>query len=140
MTQLPTEAQFTQLVAKRWMNDQEDTISMVVAFVPKFNQVDDFEIKSSLSEHLARNRVAQLVGYIGNNHFCCVFRVRKKTDSPNQVRVIHQIIRKFFSLLNQSAGKVIHKAILRGKVGVSVLGHDTYNPKLFGEPRGASFT
>lgn len=129
LTQLPTEAQFTQLVAKRWMNDQEDTISMVVAFVPKFNQVDDFEIKSSLSEHLARNRVSQLVGYIGNNHFVACLECAK-TDSPNQVRVIHQTIRKFFSLLNQSAGKVIHKAILRGKVGVSVLGHDTYNPKL----------
>lgn len=129
LTQLPTESQFTHMVAKRWINDSSEAISMVVAFVPRFEQKDDFELKSTLSEHLSRNRIAQQVGYIGNNHFVACLEC-PKTDSPGQVRIIHQTIRRFFSTLNQSAGKAIHRAILKGKVGVSVLGHDTYNPKL----------
>lgn len=129
LTQLPTETQFTHMVAKRWINENSEAISMVVAFVPKFDQSDDFELKSLLSEHLSRNQVAQQVGYLGNNHFVACLECRK-ADSPRQIRIIHQTIRRFFSTLNHSAGKVIHQAILKGKVGVSVLGHDTYNPKL----------
>tara|TARA_Y100001960_G_scaffold329674_1_gene421661 strand:- start:1798 stop:4095 length:2298 start_codon:yes stop_codon:yes gene_type:complete len=129
LTQLPTESQFTHMVAKRWISENSEAISMVVAFVPSFEQSDDFELKSTLSEHLSRNRIAQQVGYIGNNHFVACLEC-PKTDSPGQVRIIHQTIRRFFSTLNHSAGKVIHRAILKGKVGVSVLGHDTYNPKL----------
>ncbi|KJY93178.1 hypothetical protein TW84_04735 [Vibrio neptunius] len=56
LTQLSTEQQFTQSVASRWMDEAEEHISMVVAFVLKFNSEDDFEHKSLLSEHLARNR------------------------------------------------------------------------------------
>ncbi|NOJ22137.1 EAL domain-containing protein [Vibrio coralliilyticus] len=129
LTQLPTEQQFTQSVASRWMDEAEEHISMVVAFVPKFNSEDDFEHKSVLSEHLARNRNAQQVGYIGNNHFVACLECEKR-PGPSQVRIIHQTIRRFFSSLNQKAGKEIHLAIVHGKVGVSVLGHDTHNPKL----------
>ncbi|WP_159651999.1 EAL domain-containing protein [Vibrio atypicus] len=129
LTQLPTESQFTYMVAKRWMNEHAESISMVVAFVPNFEQTDDFDLKSMLSEHLSRNRNAQFVGYIGNNHFVACLECAK-AESPSQVRIIHQTIRRFFATLNHLAGKVIHRAIMKGKVGVSVLGHDTYNPKL----------
>lgn len=129
LTQLPTEQQFTQSVASRWMDEASEHISMVVAFVPKFAGQDDFELKSKLSEHLARNREAQQVGYIGNNHFVVCLECEKRSG-PSQVRIIHQTIRRFFSSLNQKAGKEIHLAIVHGKVGVSVLGQDTHNPKL----------
>ncbi|MGD8170217.1 EAL domain-containing protein [Vibrio sp. TRT 21S02] len=129
LTQLPTEQQFTQSVATRWMDGQEENVCLVVAFIPKFSGDDEFEMKSLLSEHLARNRVATQVGYIGGNHFVA-FLECEKCQGPSQVRIIHQTIRRFFSGLNQSAGKAIHRAILNGKVGVSVLGHDTHSPKL----------
>ncbi|MCG9679840.1 EAL domain-containing protein [Vibrio sp. Isolate24] len=129
LTQLPTEQQFTQAVASRWMDEAAEHISMVVAFVPKFNREDDFELKSVLSEHLARNRNAQQVGYIGNNHFVACLECEKR-PGPSQIRIIHQTIRRFFASLNQKAGKEVHLAIVHGKVGVSVLGHDAHNPKL----------
>ncbi|WP_341664201.1 EAL domain-containing protein [Vibrio sp.] len=129
LTQLPTEQQFIQSVASRWMDEASEQINMVVAFVPKFSGRDDFEAKSKLSEHLSRNREAQQVGYIGNNHFVVCLECEKRSG-PSQVRIIHQTIRRFFSSLNQKAGKEIHSAIVNGKVGVSVLGQDTHNPKL----------
>ncbi|WP_070965191.1 EAL domain-containing protein [Vibrio sonorensis] len=129
LTQLSTEGQFTHAIANQWMDSAEDKVTMVLAFVPNFGDGDHFELKSKLSEHLARNPVSSHVGYIGNNHFVACL-VCEKSGGPNQVRIIHQTIRKFFSELNLSSGKEMHKAIVTGKVGVSVLGHDTHTPKL----------
>ena len=77
LTQLTTEQQFTQSVASRWMDETSEHISMVVAFVPKFGGRDDFELKSLLSEHLACNREARQVGYVGNNHFVACLECEK---------------------------------------------------------------
>lgn len=129
LTQLPTEKQFTRAMTNQWMDTAEPNISMVVAFHPNFGQVDDFDLKSILSEHLAKNKVAKYVGYLGNNHFVACLECNKVVG-PSQIRMIHQTIRAFFAALNQSAGKTIHSAIINGRVGVSVLGHDTHNPKL----------
>ncbi|MGF1694608.1 EAL domain-containing protein [Vibrio kyushuensis] len=129
LTQLPTESQFIKRVANHWMDCGEEKIVMALAFVPNFASGDEFEMKSRLSEELDKNRQSFLVGYLGNNHFVAALEC-EKVAGPSQVRLIHQTIRQFFSSLNQSAGKDIHEAIVQGKVGVSVLGHDTYNPKL----------
>ncbi|MCK6261872.1 EAL domain-containing protein [Vibrio sp. ZSDE26] len=129
LTQLPTESQFVQRVANHWMDCAEEKIVMALAFVPSFHRDEEFEMKSRLSEELDKNRQSFLVGYLGNNHFVAALECDKVTG-PSQVRLIHQTIRQFFSSMNQSAGKEIHEAIIQGKVGVSVLGHDTYNPKL----------
>lgn len=129
LTQLPTEKQFIRSVTQHWMESVEPNISMVVAFHPSFGQVDDFELKSMLSEHMAKNKVAKYVGYLGSNHFVACLEC-DKVAGPSQIRMIHQTIRRFFASLNQSAGRTIHSAIINGCVGVSVLGHDTHNPKL----------
>ncbi|WP_425665908.1 EAL domain-containing protein [Vibrio tubiashii] len=128
LTQLPTEKQFTRSIANQWMDAAEPNISMVVAFHPNFSQVDDFELKSMLSEHLNKNKVAKFVGYLGSNHFVACLEC-DKVAGPSQIRMIHQTIRRFFATLNQDAGKTIHNAIINGRVGVSVLGHDTHSPK-----------
>ncbi|MEZ8100061.1 EAL domain-containing protein [Vibrio bivalvicida] len=128
LTQLPTEKQFTRSITNQWMDAAEPNISMVVAFHPSFAQVDDFELKSMLSEHLNKNKVVKYVGYLGSNHFVACLEC-EKIAGPSQIRLIHQTIRRFFATLNQSAGKTIHNAIISGRVGVSVLGHDTHSPK-----------
>lgn len=129
LTQLPTEKQFVRAITQQWMESAEPNIHMVVAFRPSFGPVDDFELKSMLSEHLTNNKVAKFVGYLGSNHFVACLECDKVTG-PAQIRLIHQAIRRFFASLNQSAGRTIHSAIINGSVGVSVLGHDTHNPKL----------
>ncbi|KGY12117.1 diguanylate cyclase [Vibrio tubiashii] len=128
LTQLPTEKQFTRAIANQWMDAVEPNISMVVAFHPSFAQVDDFELKSMLSEHLNKNKVAKYVGYLGSNHFVACLECDRVTG-PSQIRMIHQTIRRFFATLNQAAGKTLHNAIISGRVGVSVLGQDTHTPK-----------
>lgn len=129
LTQLPTEKQFVRAITQQWMESNQPSISMVVAFRPNFGQVDDFELKSILSEHLTSNQVAKHVGYLGSNHFVACLECEKVTG-PGQIRIIHQTIRRFFASINQSSGAAIHRAILHGCIGVSVLGHDTHNPKL----------
>lgn len=129
LTQLPTEKQFIHTLANQWMDDVNERVSMVVAFHPVFDQVDDFELKSVLSEHLAGNQIAKHVGYLGNDHFVACLKC-DKVNGPSQIRLIHQTIRRFFAELNQTAGSNIHNAIIKGRVGVSVLGHDTHSPKL----------
>jgi len=129
LTQLPTEKQFNHAVASDWMEQTEPVICMVVAFHPDFEQVDDFEIKALLSEQLTLNPVAKYVGYLGNNHFVACLECQVLAG-PSKVRLIHQTIRRFFSALNQSCGSGVHRAILHGRVGVSVLWHDTHKPNL----------
>lgn len=128
LTQLPTESQFIKRVSNHWMDHSDEKIVMALAFVPLFDEKNEFEMKSHLSEELALNRLSFQVGYIGNNHFVAALEC-EKVSGPSQVRVIHQTIRRFFSSLNLNAGDEAHQAIIRGKVGVSILGHDTSNPK-----------
>ncbi|MGY3569390.1 EAL domain-containing protein [Vibrio paucivorans] len=129
LTQLPTEQQFTQRLAQKWMNSDENMIYLVLAFVPNIARVNEYELRQSLSEHLSQNNHCQLSGYLGNNYFVVCLECEKKSG-PSQVRVIQQTIRSFFSELNRDAGHEIHDALFNGKVGVSILGHDTNNPKL----------
>ncbi|NVD06904.1 EAL domain-containing protein [Vibrio sp. JPW-9-11-11] len=129
LTQLPTEKQFNHAVTSDWMEQTEPVICMVVAFNPHFEQVDDFEVKSLLSEQLTLNPVAKYVGYLGNNHFVACLEC-PVLAGPSKVRLIHQTIRRFFSSLNQACGSVVHRSIMHGRVGVSVLGHDTHKPNL----------
>ncbi|NOH80494.1 EAL domain-containing protein [Vibrio sp. RE86] len=129
LTQLPTEKQFIHTLANQWMDDVNARVSMVVAFHPIFDQVDDFELKSVLSEHLASNQVVEHVGYLGSDHFVACLEC-DKVNGPSQIRLIHRTIRRFFAELNHTAGSHIHNAIIKGRVGVSVLGHDTHSPKL----------
>ncbi|MEZ8823211.1 EAL domain-containing protein [Vibrio amylolyticus] len=127
-TQLPTESQFTKRISTHWMETSDEKIIMVLAFVPLFDERHEFEMKSHLSEQLAINQMSFQVGYIGSNHFVVALEC-DKVSGPSQVRIIHQSIRRFFSSMNVSAGESIHQAIIKGKVGVSILGHDTNNPK-----------
>lgn len=128
LTQLPTEKQFTRSVAQRSDRDK-DKVIMVVAFNPPFEQADDFDLKALLSEHLTQEPQAVEVGYLGNNHFVACVECNK-VRGPSQVRLIHQAIRRLFSSINHHAGQEIYNAIMRGRVGVSVLGQDTHDPKL----------
>jgi EAL domain-containing protein (putative c-di-GMP-specific phosphodiesterase class I)/predicted transcriptional regulator len=69
------------------------------------------------------------VGYLGGNHFVAAIECNK-SQGPNQVQIIHQTIRKFFAQLTHLSGEEVQNAVLGGKVGVSILGHDTQNPKV----------
>ncbi len=129
LTQLPTEEQFTQRVVNRWLDLKDNILCMVVAFQPQFPSDLEFDVKSKLSEELGRNQQAKVSGYIGSNHFIASLECEKKSG-PSQTRLIHQAIRRFFLSLNRQAGSLVHEAILNGKVGVSVMDHDTHNPKL----------
>ncbi|MCL9782753.1 EAL domain-containing protein [Vibrio sp. S4M6] len=129
LTQLPTESQFIERLVSRWLDSKDKTLSMVVAFLPKFPPDLEFDAKAKLSEQLASGRHAHVAGYLGNNHFV-VYLECEKVIGPSQTRLIHQAIRRFFLTLNRQAGQVVHDAILSGKVGVSVMEHDTQNPKL----------
>ncbi|MBN8102196.1 EAL domain-containing protein [Vibrio vulnificus] len=129
LTQLPTEKQFTQQLTVRWMDSNNDDLLMVLAFLPNFAAGDEYELKQRLSESLEKNRVSSTVGYLGGNHFVAAIECNK-SQGPNQVQIIHQTIRKFFAQLTHLSGEEVQNAVLRGKVGVSILGHDTQNPKV----------
>ncbi|MCW8334001.1 EAL domain-containing protein [Vibrio paucivorans] len=129
LTHLPTEQQFTQRLAQKWMNSDESSIYLVLAFVPEIPKPEEYELRQSLSEHLSNNEYCHLSGYLGNNYFVVSLECEKRTG-PSQVRVIQQAIRTFFSTLNHRAGSKLHDALFKGKVGVSILGHDTNNPRL----------
>lgn len=129
LTQLPTEDQFTRQLGNRWMDSKDEPITLVVAFCPEFPAENEFDLKAKLSEDIANNRIAKLAGYLGHNHFAVCIEC-PKTVVSEQTRTIHQAIRRFFAVLNRQGGKSTHQAILAGKVGVSVLGHDAHKPKL----------
>ncbi|HFQ4969753.1 TPA: EAL domain-containing protein [Vibrio vulnificus] len=129
LTQLPTEKQFTQQLTVRWMDSNNDDLLMVLAFLPNFAAGDEYELKQRLSESLEKNRISSAVGYLGGNHFVAAIECNK-SQGPNQVQIIHQTIRKFFAQLTHLSGEEVQNAVLRGKVGVSILGHDTQNPKV----------
>ncbi|HFQ5308683.1 TPA: EAL domain-containing protein [Vibrio vulnificus] len=129
LTQLPTEKQFTQQLTVRWMDSNNDDLLMVLAFLPNFAAGDEYELKQRLSESLEKNRVSSTVGYLGGNHFVAAIECNK-SQGPNQVQIIHQTIRKFFAQLTHLSGEEVQNAVLGGKVGVSILGHDTQNPKV----------
>jgi len=128
LTQLPTEKQFTRAVTQRSQRKGDEVI-MVVAFQPPFDQADDFDLKALLSEHLTQEPQAVEVGYLGSNHFVACVECHK-VKGPSQVRLIHQSIRRLFSSINHHAGQKIYNAIMQGRIGVSVLGQDTHDPKL----------
>lgn len=129
LTQLPTQTQFIRAVTYRSQREGSEKVTMVVAFQPPFDHTEDFELKALLSEHLTKEPQAVEVGYLGSNHFVACVECNK-VKGPSQVRLIHQSIRRFFSSINQHVGTQIYNAIMAGRIGVSVLGQDTHDPKL----------
>ncbi|KJY84843.1 diguanylate cyclase [Vibrio galatheae] len=127
-TQLLTQEQFTRSITHDWMTEAQSSIGIVVAFAPQFEPEEDFDSKGALAEQLRNNRMSKHVGYLGSDHFVAYLEC-STSSGPSQVRMIHQTVRRFFSELSQVSAKAMHNAIVRGRVGVSVLGHDTHNTK-----------
>jgi len=127
LTQLPTKQQFSHSLLKQCENSDDSEVNLVIAFNPNFDHEQDFQQKPMLSEALTRNTIGSHVGYLGNNIFVVSLKC-ERTASENQVTVFHNDIRRLFNQLYARAGAVVKSAILSGKIGVSVLGHDTDMP------------
>ncbi|MBW3694750.1 EAL domain-containing protein [Vibrio sp. T187] len=128
LTQLSTKQQFTSSLIKQCLGSSEDIIDLAIAFQPKFEHEQDFQQKPMLSESLTRNPKCRHVGYLGNNVFMVSVQCQKGT-SGDQIEILHRTIRQFFNHIYHSAGDIVKQAIIQGKVGVSILGHDTDDPK-----------
>ncbi|MGF1753483.1 EAL domain-containing protein [Vibrio makurazakiensis] len=126
LTQLSTQQQFTALLLKQCQETDEKLIDLVIAFQPQFE--NEIEQKPELSVALSRNSRCCHVGYLGNNIFVVSMQCQKGS-AKETVEILHRTIRQLFNTIYQSTGEKVKQSIIDGKVGVSILGHDTEKPK-----------
>lgn len=123
LTQLPTLTKFVELLKQRALPSATAT-SFVLAIQPQFSSDRYYAEIRRLAGSLAKNEQVQLCGYHGEGIFLCLLESEKEGDHP-ALNGLHRTLRQFFAELYQRGGQVVHQAMTKGRLGVSVLGMDT---------------
>lgn len=125
LTQLPNETQFIAKLLSLAENKPVSETIIVMTFLPEIDSELAIEQRMALSNAIAQIENRYLCGYMRDNLFVAALRCDK---GDNSVRNIHSEIRHFFTAIKRHASEDIYARVVKGKVGVSVLGFDTANP------------
>ncbi|UAB69229.1 EAL domain-containing protein [Vibrio sp. SCSIO 43132] len=127
LTQLPNENEFGIKLASLVRHYSSSHTIIVLAVAPDFDEASTLDQRVAFSNAVAQVDDHYLCGYKGDNLFVCAL---KCPNSGNRVRAIHTEIRRFMAAIRQFGNEHLFQLVARGKVGVSVLGYDTSNPKM----------
>ncbi|WP_104399417.1 sensor domain-containing phosphodiesterase [Vibrio penaeicida] len=127
LTQLPNEDEFKSKLASIVKHYSHSHTIIVLAIAPEFDEDSTLEQRVAFSNAVAQVDEQYLCGYKGDNLFVCAL---KCVNSANRVRAIHSEIRRFMAAIRQFGNEHLFKLVTRGKIGVSVLGYDTNQPKM----------
>lgn len=127
LTQLPNEDEFKSKLANMVKHYSHSHTIIVLAIEPAFDEDSTLEQRVAFSNAVAQVDEQYLCGYKGDNLFVCAL---KCVNSANRVRAIHSEIRRFMTAIRQFGNEHLFKLVTRGKIGVSVLGYDTNQPKM----------
>ncbi|MDN3682441.1 EAL domain-containing protein [Vibrio tapetis subsp. quintayensis] len=126
LTQLPNETEFsTKLLSLAEAKKASNNI-IVMTFLPNLDAKSAIEHRVDISNAIAKMDNRFLCGYLKENLFVAAL---KSPKSDQNIKGIHAEIRQFFHAIKRHVGDALYPLIIKGKVGVSVLGFDTSNPK-----------
>ncbi|MEZ9229925.1 EAL domain-containing protein [Vibrio amylolyticus] len=127
LTQLPTKEKFTELLEELCGSNAVESRKVVIALQPSFEDHILLEYRQVLSNILSRSRSSSIVGYLSSGVFVVCVESVSRIGLSGQ-RSMMQSIRRFFKEIKTEAG-YIHKGVITGRVGVSIIGYDTDVPK-----------
>ncbi|WP_428774236.1 EAL domain-containing protein [Vibrio sp.] len=121
LTQLPTKQKFMQL-AKQLCAIRDQTQKIFLVFNSNIEE-QNHELKQRVADALTQNHSASLAGYFANNLFAvCVEAYPQK--EVGKIRGIQLAIRKFFQEIKRDSSEEVHRCLVSGRIGVSVIGYD----------------
>lgn len=127
LTQLPNEIEFSTKLLPLVEEKKADNNIIVMTFLPNLDTESVIEHRVAISNAIAKLDNRFLCGYLKANLFVAALQCPK---SERNIESIHAEIRRFFHEIKRHVGDALYPLIIKGKVGVSVLGFDTANPKL----------
>ncbi|MBW8192138.1 EAL domain-containing protein [Neiella marina] len=129
LTQLPSEKVFKSTLSSLTKSPTGYRGPIVIAFSPQFDPDNQIQERKELSGALAKHDDHYMAGYFGNNIFALSIGAFD-CSSANVVHLIGAKIQEIFGRIKIKTGASLFKCITRGKIGVSIFGVDTDNPKL----------
>ncbi len=126
LTQLPNETEFSTKLMSLVAAKKATHNIMVMTFLPNLSAQSAIEHRVSISNAIAKMDSRFLCGYLKENLFVAALQCPK---GEQNIKSIHAEIRLFFQSIKPHLGEALYPALVKGKVGVSVLGFDTCNPK-----------
>lgn len=129
LTQLPSEQVFKSALINSITNAAGYKGPIVVAFTPQFDPENQIHERKELSGALAKHDDNYMAGYFGNNIFVISISAFDCASS-NVIHLIASKIQSVFGRIKTKLPSGLFKRIVGGKIGVSIYGVDTTNPKL----------
>ncbi|WP_191146485.1 EAL domain-containing protein [Neiella litorisoli] len=129
LTQLPSEKVFKSTLVNSVTQVVNFKGPIVVAFTPSFDEDNLLTERKELSAVLAKQDDKYLTGYFGNNIFALSIPAFDCSDA-NVVQLVASHIQQAFGRIKKQVQGNLFKRIVSGKIGVSIFGVDTDNPKL----------
>jgi PAS domain S-box-containing protein len=126
LTQLPGEQEFFLKVQDSLMDLKEDQGMLVLSFVPKFDEAQEFEHKKQLASALAYHESNSIAGFIKKAVFTIAILYERTDEKPHSLSVF-EAIRQQFGKLKERVDVSIYRQIMDCTIGVSVLGLDANN-------------
>ena len=128
LTKQPTKEKFLTDLSIFCQKTGHHSGKIVLVIKPKFDGGNFHQDLIELSDSLFHVRLAQVTGYMEKGVFaiCTEYHFEHNNE---QSRSIRSAIRYLFQDIKFHASKDIHEAVIKGKIGVSVLGLDSHSPE-----------
>ncbi|MDT0605197.1 EAL domain-containing protein [Thalassotalea castellviae] len=128
LTKQPTKEKFLTELSMFCQKTGHHSGKIVLVVKPKFTEENFHQNLVELSDSLFHVRLAQVTGYLEKGVFaiCTEYHFEHNNE---QSRAIRSAIRYLFQDIKFHASKAIHEALVKGKIGVSVLGLDSQSPE-----------
>ncbi|MBU2892652.1 EAL domain-containing protein [Colwellia sp. D2M02] len=128
LTKQPTKEKFLEDLTIFSQKTGHHSGKIVLVVKPSFASENYHKNLVSLSDSLFHVRLCQVTGYMGEGIFAICAEYHFKQNSE-QSRAIRSALRYMFQDIKFHATKDVHDAIMKGRVGVSVLGLDSQSPQ-----------
>lgn len=128
LTQLPTRSKFESLLEERCESPDLNVRRVILAMQPQFDEFKLNEQKVSFSDMLSSSKSSCISGYLKDGVFVTCIEFEEGQDN-NQIQHMQHAMKAFFREIKAESGNDIQQSVVKGKIGVSVLGLDTQLPK-----------
>ncbi|WP_237361503.1 sensor domain-containing phosphodiesterase [Vibrio marisflavi] len=128
LTQLPTRDKFESSLEEKCESSAHDVRRVVIAMQPQFEESKLIEQKVSFSDMLSNSKSTVLNGYLKEGIFVTCVEYCEE-EGVNPIQSMQRAMKAFFREVKAELGGDAQGNVVRGKIGVSVLGLDTQIPK-----------
>lgn len=128
LTQLPDQSSFEYRLCRLYDDAPSSMSRIVLAMRPSFDSEQEITQKIKLSDVLSHIKALDACGYLTEGIFAVSIEYPVSNES-GRLAPLQRAFKVLFCEIKLKGGHALHQCIVKGKLGVSMLGLDCDNPK-----------